>query len=175
MQKLTIPNALSVSRLLLAPLCFIAVIQADWIVAASLLLLAVFTDMTDGWLARRRDQASALGGLLDHGSDAVFVTTVLSALAVVDIIPTALPPLVILAFTQYMLDSKALRGRPLRASRIGRYNGIAYFVLAGFPLVQSAIGLDLVGERVFAAFGWLLVATTVISMADRAVALLRQQ
>ena len=95
----------------------------------------------------------------------------LTALALQDIVPIFLPPLVALAFTQYVLDSKALAGRPLRASLIGRYNGIAYFILAGFPLCQWALGLDWFSVGIFNVCGWVLVATTVTSMMDRAIAL----
>ncbi len=173
MDKFTIPNALSTSRLILAPLCYLAIMQQAWLVAGLILLLAVATDLADGWLARRLGQVTAMGGLLDHGSDAVFVTVTLAALAAAGIVPAVLPILVILAFTQYVLDSKALAGKPLRASRIGRYNGIAYFVLAGFPLLHWGAGLHIVPAVAFYAAGWLLVASTLISMLDRAIALLR--
>jgi len=174
MDKLTLPNALSASRLLLAPLCFGAVTQELWQPAAALFLLAVATDAIDGPLARRRGISTSFGGLLDHGSDAVFVTVTLTALAVLGQVPWLLPPLVAAAFTQYVLDSKALAGQPLRTSRLGRYNGIAYFVLAGAPLVQAGLGLQLLPPLTFYACGWILVASTVTSMADRALALVRR-
>ena len=43
--------------------------------------------------------------------------------------PLVLPGLVAAAFVQYTLDSRALAGQRLRASALGRWNGIAYFVL----------------------------------------------
>lgn len=174
MDKITAPNALSASRLLLAPLCFLLIADTAWLLAACVLLTAVATDMLDGWLARARNEVTPLGGLLDHGSDAVFVTVVLTALAIAGDIPAFLPPLVIIAFTQYMLDSRALAGHPLRTSLIGRNNGIAYFVLAGFPLCQRALGITVVPDDAFYWAGWVLIATTLLSMADRALALLRQ-
>ena len=123
----TIPNLLSVSRGLLAPLAFLAIYQSDYLAASWVLLAALITDVTDGILARRWQQTSPLGGLLDHGSDAILVTAILAALAFQGYVTPLLPMLVPLAFTQYALDSKALRGRPLQASKIGRYNGILYF------------------------------------------------
>ncbi|MDZ7686006.1 MAG: CDP-alcohol phosphatidyltransferase family protein [Gammaproteobacteria bacterium] len=174
MDKLTLPNALSASRLLLAPLCFTAVTHERWIVAAALLFLAITTDVIDGRLARRRGLVTSFGGLLDHGSDAFFVTLTLAALAVVGLVPWLLPLLVAAAFAQYVLDSRALAGQPLRASRLGRYNGIAYFVLAGAPVVHAALGLELLPAGLFYALGWVLVATTITSMADRVIALFRR-
>ncbi len=173
MNKLTVPNLLSGARLLMAPFAFYFIVQTNWIVAAIILIASIGTDLLDGFLARRWNQTSAFGGLIDHGSDAILVTTMLSAEVMLGIVPAILPALVILAFTQYTLDSKALAGQPLRASILGRYNGILYFVLAGFPIMQHALGIFLLPEIAFRYGAWVLVATTSISMADRLITLLR--
>jgi phosphatidylglycerophosphate synthase len=175
MRNLTLPNLLSASRLLLSVPSFFYITTGAWIPAAVVIVVAVGTDVLDGYIARRQGTVSAIGGLLDHSSDAVFAATTLAALAFIDLVPMALPPLVMLAFIQYALDSRALAGLPLRASRIGRYNGIAYFVLAGFPAMQHALGIYLIPNRGFGLFGWLLIVTTVISMIDRLIALIRHR
>ena len=76
------------------------------------------------------------------------------------------------AFIQYMLDSKALAGQPLKASSLGRYNGISYFVFAGFPVMQLTLGITLIPFSWFVWIGWGLVVTSIISMVDRLVTLL---
>ena len=170
---LTAANALSAVRLLAAPACAWAVLALHWPVAAGLFWLAVVTDLLDGPVARRRGEVSALGGLVDHATDALFCTLVLAALAVLDLAPGVLPVLVAGAFAQYTLDSKALAGKALRTSRIGRYNGIAYFVLAGIPITRDALGWEWPPDGLVLVSGWLLVATTLVSMADRLRAVLR--
>ena len=87
--------------------------------------------------------------------------------------PLALLCLVLLAFAQYALDSRALAGASLRASRLGRWNGIAYFVLLGIPVIRDLLGLAWPGDGWVVALGWGLVASTVVSMGNRALALLR--
>ena len=166
-------NALSVLRLLLAAPCAYAIWSGSWWSAVALFTLAVLTDVFDGIIARRRGQATPLGGLLDHSIDAVFVTTMLGALALIGVVPALLPPLVITSFAQYVWDSEALRGAPLRASVLGRWNGIAYYALVGTVVVKNALGLNWPSLAVVNAAGWLLVVSTLISMADRAVALWR--
>jgi phosphatidylglycerophosphate synthase len=173
MTRLQLPNLLSGSRLVLAPLSFMLIYQQNWVPAALVLLTAVLTDILDGYLARRLQLTSPLGGLLDHSSDAVFVSASLAALASQQLLPWLLPLLVISSFGQYVLDSNALRGQPLRASQLGRYNGIAYFVLAGWPLMQNALGLHLLPDTWFGWAGWLLILSTLTSMSLRAQALLR--
>jgi len=66
----TLPNAISMSRLLLAAL-FPVVHQHD----LRLLILAVagLTDFLDGWLARRRHQFSPMGALIDPFADRIFM------------------------------------------------------------------------------------------------------
>ena len=67
-----------------------------------------------------------------------------------------------------MLDSRTLSGHKLRTSWLGRNNGIGYFVLAGIPIIRNALDLDWPDDFSVNLFGWLLVATTGVSMIDRA-------
>lgn len=172
MSAFNLPNLLSITRALLAPVAFWVILEGHWLYASIILLVALVTDLADGKLARHWSQTSALGGFLDHASDAILVTCVLAALAILDIVTPVLPVLVAAAFTQYTLDSKALHGQPLRASKLGRYNGVLYFIVSGFPIMQPVAGLVLLTPQYVMWFSWLLVATTSLSMVDRGYALL---
>jgi phosphatidylglycerophosphate synthase len=160
-------NALTALRFAALPVLVAAILAGSPVGACALFALAVATDLLDGRVARRFGEATPLGGLLDHCADAAFVAAGLGALAWQGAVPAPLPLLVAAAFVQYVLDSRALAGRRLRASRLGRYNGIAYFVLLGIPLVRDALGLAAPGPAAVRALGWLLVATTLASMAER--------
>lgn len=146
--------------------------MGQWQLAAILFAVAVVTDLSDGPVARRFGHASPMGGLFDHATDALFVSVMLGALAWVDLINPWLPVLVMAAFIQYMFDSRALAGAHLRTSQLGRYNGIAYFVMAGIPVIRNAFGWDWPPFEWISALGWLLAASTLVSMIDRARALL---
>jgi phosphatidylglycerophosphate synthase len=167
---LTRANALTGLRLA-AALPLACAIAAG--LAAALFAAAVATDLLDGRVARRFGETSALGGFLDHGADAATVVCGLAALAWQGAVPAALPPMIALAFAQYALDSRALVGQRLRASALGRANGIAYFALLGTPLVRDALGLASPGPALVRGLGWALLATTLLSAADRAAASLR--
>ena len=145
----------------------ISVIASQWQLAAAIFWIAVATDLLDGPLARRRQQATQVGGVIDHASDATFVTLTLAAWVTHGWVPIALPLLVALSFTQYLLDSSSHRGQQLRASKLGRYNGICYFVLAGLPVMQLITGITPIPYDYLIYLGWGLVLTTVISMLDR--------
>jgi CDP-diacylglycerol--glycerol-3-phosphate 3-phosphatidyltransferase len=168
---ITWANLLSGLRLATVVPCVLAVLGLHWRVAAGCFVFAVATDLLDGPLARRRDEASALGGLLDHGSDALFVSSSLMALAMLERVPVILPVLVVAAFLQYVFDSHALAGRSLRTSQLGRWNGIGYYVLVGIVIISEALELGWPPGAWITAIGWALVLATVASMADRARAL----
>lgn len=166
--QFNLPNALSLSRAISAPLAFWLIINNLWIWASVLLMVAIVTDVSDGKIARARQQTSALGGFLDHGSDALLVTSMLAAEAVLGLITPILPVLVIAAFAQYSWDSAALKGQPLRASQLGRYNGILYFVLAGFPILQPTLNTVVLNHQAIYWFSVVLTISTILSMANRA-------
>ncbi|MBY6350565.1 CDP-alcohol phosphatidyltransferase family protein [Rhodococcoides corynebacterioides] len=84
----TIPNALSVVRLIGVPvfLWLLLVDQAyGW--ALTLLLISGATDFLDGKLARILDQSSALGALLDPFVDRLYVVATLGGFAIAGIVP----------------------------------------------------------------------------------------
>lgn len=171
---LTWANGLTLLRLLSAPATAMAIVGEAHACALALFCFAVLSDLADGPIARRRGEVSVFGGLFDHTSDAIYVATGLAACAWHGLVPVALPALVLTSFAQYALDSRALAGRPLRASFIGRWNGVAYFVLLGVPVVSDGLALAWPPDAWVLWAGWLLVGSTVVSMVDRGVALLRK-
>ena len=84
----TLPNALSVLRLLGVPLFLWLLLgpEADgW--AVTVLMISGITDWADGKLARWLDQSSRLGALLDPAADRLYIVCTLVALALRDIAP----------------------------------------------------------------------------------------
>ena len=141
---------------------------------AAFVSVAIATDYYDGIVARARGTASSAGQLFDHSTDFLFVTGGLSGAAEAGAVPIVLPILIVIAFSQYVIDSYIVgRLKRLRMSRLGRLNGIFYFV----PLVVLALsrlpavaGVGQVLGEVAALVSWLLVLTTVASIVDRASA-----
>ncbi len=162
-------NALTAARVLLAlPFAFLMARGGARAAALSALVLAaaIATDLLDGPVARHRGTATATGGTFDHAADCFFVTTGLAAGAARGAFPWMLPVLVAAAFAQYVVDSYwAHRGRALRTSQLGRYNGILYFAPLGGDIVVRA-GLPALSPAV-AVLVWILVVSTVASMGER--------
>ena len=170
-------NTLTAVRLLLALPVAAAFARPDFVEPAvlfCLVCLAIASDSLDGRVARATGAASPAGQVFDHATDCIFVTAGMIGAAVVGGVPVALPVLIVIAFSQYLLDSYFLhRQKELRMSTIGRWNGIFYFVplviLSGSRLpLFSAFEPFLLETVTVAAYG--LIVSTVISITDRALA-----
>jgi cardiolipin synthase len=87
-QVLTLPNVISIVRLAGVPLFLwlILVPEADgW--ALAVLMLSGVSDYLDGYLARRLNQTSKVGAILDPVADRLYILSTVVGLAVRDIIP----------------------------------------------------------------------------------------
>lgn len=83
----TVPNVLSFLRLAVLPVIYVDLVAGRWL--RSFVLLAVFsaTDWLDGYLARRFDQVTRLGQLLDPISDRLLLVVVGIGFIVAGILP----------------------------------------------------------------------------------------
>jgi cardiolipin synthase (CMP-forming) len=72
---LTVPNALTLLRILAIPFFAIAVWYGHYWQAFALFAAAGFTDLLDGFIARTFNQSSALGAVLDPAADKLLMTT----------------------------------------------------------------------------------------------------
>lgn len=78
---LTLPNALTLLRILAIPFFAIAVWYGHHWQAFILFAAAGFTDLLDGLIARALDQRSELGAVLDPAADKLLMTTAFILLA----------------------------------------------------------------------------------------------
>lgn len=83
----TVPNVLSFLRLALVPVFLVVLLRGHYAVALLVLVGATLTDFLDGWIARRYDQVTRLGQLLDPAADRLFVFATLVGLAARGVVP----------------------------------------------------------------------------------------
>lgn len=90
MKKFTIPNIISLLRILISPVFFYYIIKED---DGAILLACIFytigaiTDYFDGWLARKYHEETTLGKFIDPLADKFLTTAAFVAFYVMDIIP----------------------------------------------------------------------------------------
>lgn len=165
---LSIANGLTFARLLISPINVWCILERKFIVCGALFVIAVVSDVFDGIFARRLSSPSRIGGILDHSADCLFVSSALFALAVHGYVPILLPILVVLAFVQYVLDSQVFQRKKLVPSRLGRWNGIGYFVVVGVVVGEYALDFGWISDFwIRQTFSWTLVVSTVLSIGER--------
>ena len=85
-EVLTIPNLLSLFRLLLIPVYMLIYLRAqktsDYIVAGMILAISCLTDLVDGKIARKFNMITTLGKFLDPLADKVTQFTLILCLAI---------------------------------------------------------------------------------------------
>ena len=83
----TLPNLLSMLRLALVPVFLILLIRGEDSWALLVLVVASASDFLDGFLARRFDQVTRLGQLLDPAADRLYIFAALLGLASRGLVP----------------------------------------------------------------------------------------
>ena len=153
---LTVPNALSVIRLVLVPVFLYLLLVAGatgWAVAV--LMFSGVSDWADGKIARMFDnQSSRLGALLDPAVDRVYMIIVPIAMAMAGTLPWWIVGLLlgrdlVLAATLPLLRRRSLVALPV--TYIGK--AATFALMSGLPLVLLG-QFDALWARVVLAIGW---------------------
>lgn len=138
----TLPNALSVLRLLGVPLFLYLLLgpEADgW--ALVVLVVSGFTDWLDGKLARWLNQGSRLGALLDPAADRLYIVAALIALALRGIVPVWLVAVLVgreLVLGVALLVLRRYGYPPLQVHYLGK--AATLLLLYAFPGLLLAYG-----------------------------------
>ncbi|MGA1718387.1 MAG: CDP-alcohol phosphatidyltransferase family protein, partial [Aquiluna sp.] len=106
----SVPNMLSILRLLLVPVFLWLLIADQFLIAFLVLMFASFTDWLDGFIARKFNQITSLGKVLDPSADRLFILATLIGLTVNEIIPAWLAIVIVAR------DVLLLIGYPISAS-----------------------------------------------------------
>ena len=151
----TLPNLLSLIRLAGVPvfLWLVLVPEADaW--ALGLLVLSGITDFLDGWLARKLNQTSVVGQILDPVADRLYILAVVVGLALRDIIPWWVALLLPLRDLLMWGRVPMLRTRGYSALPVHFLGKAATFnLLYAFPLLLLGDG-ESVAATLAKVFGW---------------------
>jgi cardiolipin synthase len=130
--RLELANTLTAVRIFLVPpvLVFLFKDRAPW--GLILYIVAAGTDVADGIVARRYDQETALGVILDPVGDVISTAAVFTFLWATGIVPTWLYAVLVIRYTQFFMGMAvlALFGIPLKlnATAAGKVVGVVQAV-----------------------------------------------
>ncbi|MCI8548604.1 MAG: CDP-diacylglycerol--glycerol-3-phosphate 3-phosphatidyltransferase [Bacilli bacterium] len=98
------------------------VIKSEYIVAGILFIIASITDFIDGYLARKNNQVTDLGKMLDAIADKILVNTILIILACQGFIYPIIPVITVLrdTFVDAIKMQSAGKGKVVAAIKTGK-------------------------------------------------------
>lgn len=135
-QFLTVPNLLSMLRLALVPVFLILLLSERELWAIIVLAIASITDYLDGYFARKWNQMTRLGQLLDPAADRLYIFATLIGLAITAVIPPWLALLIISRDLILLISYPILATRgygPLPVHYLGKAG--TFSLLYAFPLL----------------------------------------
>lgn len=143
---MSIPNLITLARILLVPVIVWAITAGEMRIAFLLFMAAGISDAVDGFLAKRFGMASELGAYLDPLADKALIVSIYVSLGIVGAIPRWLVILVvsrdIMIITAVVLSwliDKPVSLKPLMVSKL---NTVAQILLACVVLAALAFGFD---------------------------------
>jgi len=136
LSRLNLATRVTLVRVLAIPLVFQLIFEGRLLTAGLAFLVAALTDWLDGFLARRMDEVTQLGRMVDPSIDAIICFLTIAALFLSGHMPFWLMLLVALRYGILLLGAislKALLGHlPVRATFLGR---LFYFIQYGLVVL----------------------------------------
>ncbi|MDA1312109.1 MAG: CDP-diacylglycerol--glycerol-3-phosphate 3-phosphatidyltransferase [Acidobacteria bacterium] len=172
-QALSVPNQLTLLRMLLLPFVLISMIYGHHEASLWLFFAAAVTDAIDGIVARRFNQKTRLGQYLDPIADKLLLSSCFVAQAVIGTIPwwvtifVLLRDVMIIATALVVVLTTAVRSFP--PSNFGKAN-TAVQIVTLLTVLLNNVWVAFCPPAVVEILIWLTAVTTVLSSAHYALA-----
>lgn len=163
---MTIPNLITIARLVIVPLLIVTIVQGRYDAAFVLFVAAGLSDAADGFIARHFDMRSEFGAYLDPVADKALLVSIYVTLAVAGAIPGWLAiavvsrdAMIVGAVLLSWIMHRPVAIKPLLVSKLNTGAQIAF---AAFVLAANAFDVT-VAEPVRIAMMGIVAALTVAS------------
>jgi cardiolipin synthase len=146
---MTIPNIITIARLIMVPIVIVMIMQERWAAAFILFVVAGISDGVDGFIARHFDMKSEFGAYIDPIADKALLVSIYVALAVVGAIPSWLAIVVVsrdaMIVSAVLLSWVMSRPVEIKPILLSKLNTAAQIGFAAFALAANAYGVRLGG------------------------------
>ena len=143
----TVPNFISIARLLAVPVLVWALISGRWGLAFAIFIVAGISDAVDGIIARHFNQQSKLGLYLDPMADKALLVAIFVGLGILGRLPDWLAVMVVsrdlLIVAAVLLSYVMGRAVTVRPLLVSKANTLSQILLAGCALAEPGLGLSL--------------------------------
>lgn len=164
---MTIPNLITIGRLIMVPFVVMMIGQDRWGVAFALFVAAGVSDAVDGFIAKRFGMRSEFGAHIDPLADKALLVSIYVALSVAGVLPGWLAVLVVsrdvmivAAILLSWLMDRPVAIKPLMISKVNTGAQIAF---AALVLGDLAFGLRL--DTLVLVGTWIVAGLTIGSTA----------
>lgn len=155
---ISIPNILTLLRIVITPVIVYAILQGEAKLALLLMVAAGFTDMLDGLIARYFNQRTTVGAYLDPLADKLMLISMFVTLYAIDHLPLFLflavifrDAVIVIGAVAYEMVTRNLKMEP---SYISKATTFAQIVLVVVILLDMAwpLHMDLIPAAIWATF-----------------------
>lgn len=145
-RDLSIPNLITLGRILLVPVVVWVITSGEMRIAFALFLAAGLSDAVDGFLAKNFHMASELGKYLDPLADKALIVSIYVSLGIAQALPLFLVILVvsrdIMIISAFLLAWLVGRPMPIRPLMVSKANTAAQILLAALVLAEHAFNFE---------------------------------
>jgi CDP-diacylglycerol--glycerol-3-phosphate 3-phosphatidyltransferase len=142
-----LPNALTLLRIFLVPFLVVVLLTkftGREFVGLGIFLVAAITDFFDGWLARRRNQTTKLGALLDPIADKLLMSAAFISLVEMDPIHVPAWMVVIIIGREFAVSGlrsiAAQQGVTIEASPLGKGKMVSQVIAISLLILGYELG-----------------------------------
>lgn len=156
---MTIPNLITIGRLIIVPLVIVMIGQGKWSLAFILFVLAGISDAVDGFIARRFNMRSEFGAYIDALADKALLVSIYVTLSITGVLPGWLAIVVvsrdIMIISAILISWLMERPVAIKPLVISKLNTAAQIAFAALVLGTKAFDVEANG----------LYAVTIVAVA----------
>jgi cardiolipin synthase len=142
----SIPNIITLGRIMLVPIIVWAIVSSQMEVAFAVFLIAGISDAVDGFLAKRFNMTSELGALLDPLADKALLVSIYMSLGIWGAIPRWIVILVVsrdimivgAVIISWLFDKPVA----MKPSMVSKLNTVSQVAFAALVLASLGFGFD---------------------------------
>jgi len=170
---MNLPIFLTLFRIFLVPFLVVVLLtkfDGKEMLGGAIFLLAVATDWLDGYLARKRDQVTTLGKLLDPMADKLLISA--AFISLVEVYPDVVPAWMVVVIVGRELAVSGFRsiasaeGEVIAASSLGKYKMISQSVTIVFLILAKLLFTNEMFRILGQALLWVVILLAIASALD---------
>lgn len=131
--KSQLPNIISVSRIIVAPINFFFLFFNYYLISFIIFFITVTSDFLDGHIARKLQACSKLGSYFDVFGDFSIIISCLFCFTIKSVYPAWIILIVAMYFIQFLVTSRS--GKPVY-DPIGKYYGSFLFIMLAISILD---------------------------------------